>query len=397
MNELIKQKVDQIAECIFQKIENTEEEIESFGLYSGKFGILLFLFYYSKFTKNEKHRLLTENYAERLFNQFLSETKIHTFCDGLSGILYLFEILRDNYFIDLDISNSQLLLDNYLIARMRFDIQQQSYDFMHGALGVGLYFLKKETNPQCIEELLYFLYQTAEKETDNQIFKWKSTLDFEKNLIGYNLSLSHGISSIIIFLSRVINSGKKDEIIMEMLIGSVNYVLSLQKDFSENGSCFPHYIVSNSSEPVSKSRLAWCYGDLGISMALWQAGNAINNKEWKEKGIETLQHSTKRRTFDESLIRDAGICHGSVGLAMIYRRMYLNTNGNEFQETTNYWINQTLHFSYFEDGLVGFKSLEKDRWKSDYSLLTGISGIGLVLMSCITEDVYNWDEIFLLT
>jgi len=38
MYELIKQKVDAIAECIFEKIENSsEEKEESFGLYSGKF------------------------------------------------------------------------------------------------------------------------------------------------------------------------------------------------------------------------------------------------------------------------------------------------------------------------------------------------------------------------
>ena len=119
MNELIKQKIDEIAECIFKKVENTSEEVESYGLYSGEFGILLFLFYYSRYSKSKKHRLLTENYAERLFNRFLKETNLHTYCGGLSGILYLFEFLREHDFIDMDVSGFQSLLDDLLITRDR--------------------------------------------------------------------------------------------------------------------------------------------------------------------------------------------------------------------------------------------------------------------------------------
>ena len=114
MESIIKQKIDLIAECIFTKIQKTQEK--SFGLYSGGFGILLFLFYYSRYSKNKKLTLLTENYAEKLLEQFAKEVKLHTFCDGFSGILYLFEFLRENQFIDMDISNAELLLDSYLVT-----------------------------------------------------------------------------------------------------------------------------------------------------------------------------------------------------------------------------------------------------------------------------------------
>ena len=398
MNELIKQKVDAIAECIFSKIEkSSDEKEESYGLYSGEFGILLFLLYYSRYTQNETYALLSEKYAEKLFQQFITKNQIHTFCNGISGILYLFDFLREHDFIDMDVSDSQSFLDNYLIARMRNDIQQQHYDFMHGALGVGLYFLKKKSNPECIQELIDFLYQTAEKDTDNQIFKWKSIIDPETNRIGYNLALSHGISSIIIFLSRVINSGRNNEIIVEILSGAVNYVLSQQRDFTQFGSYFPNYIITNSNEPVSKSRMAWCYGDLGVGRALWQAGKTFDNADWKEKGLEVLLKSTQRQSYDESLIRDAGICHGSAGLAMIFRRLYLETGRNEFKDAINHWLRQTINMANFDDGLAGYKTYKNDGWECDYALLTGISGIGLVLLTCLEDDKQIWDEMLLLS
>jgi len=396
MNELIKQKVDQIAACIFEKIQKNDVP-ESYGLYTGEFGILLFLFYYARYSQGEKYAVIAETYAERLFNRFLDETKLHTFCNGFSGILYLFEFLREHDFIDLDVADSQSVIDNYLIAQMRNNIQQSYYDFMHGALGVGLYFLKKGTNSECIQELIDFLYATAEKDTDNKLFKWKSVIDNEKNRIGYNLALSHGISSIIIFLSRVVKSGMNDRRVTKMLTGAVNYVLSQQIDFSQFGSCFPSYIVTSPPQPVSKSRMAWCYGDLGIGMALWQAGKAVDYAVWKEKGLDILLLSAQRQTFNDSLIRDAGICHGSAGLAMIYHRIYSETRHHEYMEAINYWQIKTLHFALHEDGLAGYKTILKDKWVCDYSLLKGISGIGLVLLSCITEDWQTWDEMFLLS
>lgn len=309
----------------------------------------------------------------------------------------MFKFLREYEFIDIDVDNNQPALDNYLISRMKNDIEQQYYDFMHGALGVGLYFLRKGNNSDCINELIDFLYNTAEKDPENHIFKWKTTISHEHNLIGYNPSLSHGVASIIIFLSRVINSGKKDAKIMELLYGAVNYILSLQKNITEFGSYFPHYIITNSQEPVSKSRLSWCYGDLGIGLALWRAGNSINNNEWKEKGLEILLQSTKRRFSTDTFIIDAEICHGSAGIALIFRRMYLETTIEQFKEATDFWIKQTLSFSEHEDGLVGFKTYMKGEWIGDYSLLTGISGIGLVLLSYITNDMQNWDEMLLLS
>ena len=395
METIIKQKIDAIAECVFAKIQ--EKGGKSFGLYSGEFGILLFLFYYSRYSQKKKHAMLAERYAKQLLEQFMQGTSLHTFCSGFSGSLYLFEFLRENNFIDIDVSNSQSALDNYLISRMRQDIQQQHYDFMHGALGVGLYFLKKTTNTEYLHELINFLYQTAEKDTESHVFKWKTVISHEHNLIGYNPSLSHGVASIIIFLSRVVNSGKKDAIIIETLSGAVNYILSQQKDITEFGSYFSHYLITNSQEPALKSRLAWCYGDLGIGLALWRAGKAINNIEWEEKGLEILLQSTKRRIGSDTLVIDAEICHGSAGIALIFRRMYLETRMSQFKEATDFWIRETLNFSEHEDGLAGFKTYLKGEWIGDYSLLTGITGIGLVLMSYITDDVQKWDEMLLLS
>jgi len=394
MEAIIQQKVDLIAECLFSKVEKAPED--TFGLYSGEFGFLLFLLYYARYSQNEDHSILAEKYADRLLQQFAVREKLHTFCSGHSGILYLLDCLDEDEVIGMDVSEIRPFLENYLIFRMRQDIQRQNFDFMHGAMGVGLYFLKRKTNPEYIQEIVDFLYRTAEKDTTNNIFKWKSVVNSEDNIIGYNLALSHGISSILIFLSRAIRNGIINDQVRELLTGSVNFVFANQKDYTQFGSYFPSYIQINTQNPVSKSRMGWCYGDLGIGLALIQAGKALDNSSWEEKGHEILLQSTRRRQHNETFVNDAGICHGSAGIAMIFRRMFLETHREEYKEATSFWIDQTLHFSRYEDGLVGYKALEKDGMKCDYSLLSGIAGIGLVLLSYLVDDHQHWDEMFLL-
>lgn len=78
-----------------------------------------------------------------MVEELTTNFQLHTFSNGLSGILYLFEFLRENKFIDIDVSDVQPILDNYIVGKMRLDIQQKNYDFMHGALGVGFHFLKR--------------------------------------------------------------------------------------------------------------------------------------------------------------------------------------------------------------------------------------------------------------
>ena len=394
MENKIKQKLEQIAEIIYNTVLTYSNKPG--GVYTGAYGLLLFLFYYGKFSNQDRFTSLADDFTDQLLNRLGEEIDTHTFCSGLAGILYLLEYLKENQFIELDLSESQKILDNYLIRGTNKDMQNMYYDFMHGAIGSGLYFLKVKSNPDFLENIVEFLHQTTEKDTVNFIYKWKSTLDTSGN-IGYDISLSHGISSIVIFLVRYLINNPNNMKAYELIEGAVNYILSQRLDFHTYRSHFPsHSIDYNKSEQMS-SRLAWCHGDLGIAIALWQAGKILNNQKLKIIALNVFRDSTLRRRLSETKIYEAGICHGSVGIAMIYNRMFINSGLKEFSIVTDFWMEQTLGLSHFEDGLVGYKSWEVDKWTNKESLLEGITGIGLMMISYLSKDKQSWDELFLLS
>lgn len=390
----IEKKIEEIAKCIIDKIKETKPD-KIGGLYDGEFGILLFLYYYSEYANNDDVENITNNYVESLLNK-LGSNNSHTFCGGLSGILYLFELLREKGIVDIEISDVEESLNTFLINRIKRDLQINNFDFMHGALGGGLYFLKKKSHRKIIHEIIDSLYATAEMDNESGGLKWKSIIDFKNQVIGYNISLSHGMSSIVLFLCKALKLRINPNKSLKLINGSLKYILNQRIDLNQCNSLFPSFSIESDPEPLLGSRLAWCYGDLGVAYTLWNAGKAIDNKKWESEGLFILLESTKRQTKDQSRIIEAGICHGSAGLVMIYRRLYIETKNKLFLDAVHYWIQQTIYFAQFRNGLAGYKSLNINKWDNDYSLLGGIAGIGLSFISYLKEDCQFWDEVFLL-
>ena len=323
----------------------------------------------------------------------------HTHASGLAGIGTALEILVKEDLIDANTEEILGGLDEYLYQLMIAELKKENYDFLHGASGLALYFYKRET---CVNRVKYLsdfveeLDKIAHK--DENGIRWLSELNREENIKGYNLSLSHGIASIIVFLSKLNKAEIANEQVSWLLRGAVKYLLNQQLDTSVFKSNFPP--VVSSSEALTHSRLAWCYGDLGIGIALWQAGENTNNDIWKNKAIEILLHSTGRRDLKENAVIDAGLCHGTAGIAHIYNRMYNYTGRKEFKSVASYWYKETLSMAKFEDGLVGYKTWRSEKfggWQNETSFLEGIAGIGLSFISAISDIEPAWDESLLLS
>jgi lantibiotic modifying enzyme len=100
------------------------------------------------------------------------------------------------------------------------------------------------------------------------------------------------------------------------------------------------------------------------------------------------------------MVRDAGICHGTAGIAHIFNRLYRTTKQYRFQEAANYWCLETLKMSKFEDGFAGYKTWHTEEyggWQPCNNLLEGIAGIGLSLLSFVMPEDPAWDECLLLS
>lgn len=374
------------------------------GLHGGTSGMALFLSYYDNIIlqKNEISQRVFQ-ILEYNIQWINSGKKIHTLCRGISGFGWLCEHLRKMDMLS-DV-NIEFLddLDHVLYKQMIYDIKHENYEFLHGAIGVGTYFLSRfDKNKEVIgyiEELLIELEQKGIL-CESKSVKWLSVLNFQTGEKGYDISMSHGMSSIAAFLIRLHQLNFEVERVERLLASTIAYILEQITYKEGNISYFPTH-SKESGYGLVYSRLAWCYGDLSIAHVLWRVAILMNNKELENTALRILYYNSNRLDLQSNGICDAGLCHGTAGIAQIFWNIYLNTHINKFKETTEYWIHQTIQMAKHPDGLAGFKTWNTDEYGGRYvnsvGLLEGIAGIGLMLLSQLSEKKLVWDESLMLT
>ncbi len=393
-------KLKYIKEAILQK--NYIEKVIDHGLLGGTSGIALFFFYYSQYANDEKLYDNACELIENAFDKIMKGNTYETFAGGLAGLGWLLEHLSQNDILDVETNETIGEIDEYLYEYMLREINQGNYDYLHSAGGIALYFLSRESNPKSKVYLNEYV-EVLQKHSivDNHGIKWISEIrgkDNEKAKV-YNLSLSHGMASIVAILSKICKRGINKEKTEGLLKGAISYILGNQFDIKVSNSYFPNSITLDGDKGVS-SRLAWCYGDLGISVALWNASKVLEDKELENKSLEILLHASNRRDLQKNYVIDAGLCHGTAGIAHIFNRMYRNTNMKEFKDASDYWLNETLKMARFDDGLAGYKAYRTEEyggWINEYGFLEGVAGIGLAILSAISDIEPKWDESLLLS
>lgn len=394
MKDKIENKIFEIADVL-----TTGRYFKGYGLYSGLSGECLFFAELYKMTRNKKYyKVFISKFNEVFEWYFSNKIPEFSFSSGIIGILWL-----NNYFIKIGLADSENidkdLLELVHEYSLRMISKNKTYDFIHGGLGALIYynsFINNNTYNEKISELVKETIKISYQKND--LIFWDDILtknlnpdeNYHDNFTTFGLS--HGIPSILMILSKAykIVCDKQIAIVIEK---GVNYLLTYEfkvPTFS--------YFPCNSANMIP-SRLAWCYGDLGIANMLYLLGKQFSNNEWLAKSLEIFNKSAGRNDLNLNSVTDAGICHGTSGISHIFRRMYLRTGSNVFLKAYDYWINETLKMAKFENGLAGYKANHgiDEGWINESGFLEGIAGIGLVLLSSISNEAPDWDECLLLS
>lgn len=385
-------------------VENIDNK--EVGVLSGISGVALFQFYYSKFTEDDYHADKGVEIITKAIDIINTGFVYPTFCTGIAGACWVLEILKEEGFIELEDDFMDEDLDLYLLEAMKTDIESKNYDFLHGALGYGYYFLKRYQNTTSIvlkdnykkylEELIKALKKSSKK-SDSGVW-WESVLKKEEEIKGCNLGLSHGISSMVNFLSRLAEYEDFYIKVEELLRQTVRYIMSCKNEDTTVTSSFPNWVLKETLSNEN-SRLAWCYGDLGIGISILRAAEILKDDHLKNEIIKLLKHSVKRTDTKEAGIIDAGLCHGVYGVLHIYNYLYRKTKDITFKEASDFWAHKALDMAIHKQGYAGYmvwRGGNKEKWEPEVNLLEGIAGIGLSILSYIAPFDTKWDECLLI-
>ncbi|MEA5402901.1 lanthionine synthetase C family protein [Arcicella sp. DC2W] len=389
-------------EDIVQIFKNKYTSVNQPNLIGGDLGIILFNLHLYEYSHDNLLLDKAVGKIEQYLSQMIVEDYDPTYCNGVAGFTFFLEYIEQKGWMEIDTNEILGEIDEYLYLQMMRMIKAGNYDFLHGAIGIGYYFIyrsrKTKIARQYLEDFVIELDNQAVINNDLSM-KWPF-YDFTNNISQkdeFNMGLAHGIPSILSFLLKAY----KEEIMpvktRKMALATTQYILKNQLDPSIYYSQFPDFTYGNEKSKKSKpSRLAWCYGDLGICCSLWQSALVFDDNILKNITINIMVRASQRRSFEETRINDAGLCHGSAMAAHIFQRFYDWTNELTFKETADYWYDVTLKMAIFTDGYAGYKNFSPKEYGGEqpsYNFLQGISGIGLVLLYRISGLDPSWEEL----
>ncbi|MCX8489451.1 MAG: hypothetical protein ORN54_00100, partial [Cyclobacteriaceae bacterium] len=256
-------------------------------------------------------------------------------------------------------------------------------------------------NKKYFEYIVLDLESLAIKEGNSQSAFWyKSPVitDHGDSQKVIDMGLAHGLPSIIIFLSNLSSIGISTEKCEQLVESCFSWMISKKENVTKEGFYFP-ISIDGTAKSFNPDDLRWCYSDLGIAMSFYLAGTNLKLGHIAELGLEMALNCAQRsKTFKMFKMNESHLCHGSAGVAHMFNRFFNYTGVPIFQEASVYWFDQTL--KNFNPKLSsGFLSWQGSNygWTEQEGLLEGAAGIGLAMISAISDVEPKWDRCLLLS
>lgn len=324
----------------------------------------------------------------------------HTLENGLIGICWVLMHINKydrNIFEGNDIEDYLAELDDFIIECSNIDYDNKRFDLLHGSLGAVFYFSEKKNKTKKAAD--FFKKSIAFfEEYQNCSGGWPIFDDFgiiiEKENV-YDLGLAHGNPSIMMLLGQLYGQNYSRRRIKKMVYKNLDW-LSTCKNFNDY-SIYPSRIEDNYK---GSSILAWCYGDLSISLTLLSLSRKFNDNKIYYEAIKTVENCLGRiNEVKNNPVHS--ICHGTAGVAFILRQIE-NTYKIDTKVATQIALQETLSKAYTSNPSFPYQNrTAKDEdggylYEDDVSFLDGLSGIGLILLSFASDVEPDWKKCLLI-
>lgn len=361
-----------------------------------------------KYSKEEIYKERAISLLYRLVEVFPEIEFSSGFLEGFEGIFHVV-----SYLVKCNIIEDDSLLNDlkpHLLQSLEIDIDHNNFDLYHGSINKLQYVLhSKNYAPQEKQRLTHAfidsLYRYRE-ESEDGIF-WFDMYENGKG-ISVNLGLPHGLPALLVFLLQLKELGYTHSKLMYLVEGILQSLLRF-RNLSSTDCRYPDSFIFNSIAQ-SVSRLAYCYGDVGIAYAFAYAYRVLKKEELKIEASEIIEHLSRRilsnskiDIFEDYSFVDTAFCHGLSGIVYTLTKINHLLPHSSLEKRISYWTKElylNLDIQLQVEGKISYPTYRQTEKGNHFtideqSFLAGYTGTGLVLLSLIYQE-YDWSDFLLL-
>lgn len=375
------------------------DEISEISLERGRAGYALFFDFMARVGLDPNAGATADAFLDEAVDTVPELDLAPSLYTGFLGVAWALQIVHGNTASDEIDFNEEI--DEVLSAFVSRSSWYGDYDLMSGLVGIGVYALERLTRSAatlCLEQVVERLGELAEYRRDG--ITWLSRPELLPPRVRrhypsgyYNLGVAHGIPGIISLLGSCVAARVAADEAAELLEGAVQWLLSNRLPGGSIAS-FPALITPDAGHEAA--RVAWCYGDPGIACSLLVAARGAKRDDWERMAIDVGLRAVGHSEHTQE-IADAGLCHGSAGVAHLFNRLYQATDVDEFRTAALHWLEHTLRLRRDGHGIAGFEIWKHGRMISHPGFLQGAAGIALVLAAAVGSVEPEWDRALLLS
>ncbi|HEV2891984.1 MAG TPA: lanthionine synthetase C family protein [Frankiaceae bacterium] len=270
-------------------------------------------------------------------------------------------------------------LDQYVPRALAAGPWPGHFDLINGLVGLGAYCLERLPRPSARSGLDAVVAQLAglARRSDGGVAWFTTPAIYPPRAQAYpeghwDVGFAHGNAGVVALLAAATREGVAEA---EPLLRDAVRWLSSWRGPAEGA--FPAIVTPEGVR--APARMAWCYGDPGVALALLAAGRALGDAALLEAARDVALGCAGR--VETSGIVDASLCHGTAGAGHLFNRLGQALGEERLVDLARFWLLRAL-----------------DEWATPvaaYGLLEGAAGTALALLSATGEDPW-WDYPLLL-
>lgn len=278
---------------------------------------------------------------------------------GVTGIGWLLEHLSPSDSTDDDPNaDTDTLLEVILDQRPLWDGR---WEHLQGLAGLGVYALERPARPS-LDRIIDAIAASAHVTSRGLV--WGDEI---------MTGMAHGTSGVIAFLSRAVRE-----------VGSAPARQLLER-------AVPALLATPADAASDRRELGWCAGELSLAIALDAAGQALERTEWCDLAIVEALRAAHR---DPAVIPDPGLCHGTIGISHVLRRLGESLASDELVAAADTWLGHGLA-QRSDQGIGGVRTWSgmQRAWIEDPGFLLGAAGVGMGLLAATGDLAPGWDHV----